>query len=333
MRARWAGANRAAYEGRAPWPRVEAVLKALERAPRVYLLHHNADPDAVGAAIALARRWPGTLAAHADVGAAARRLAERLGAEVEVDPPLEGYALGVVLDTGSPAPLGPLPAGLPLVVVDHHREGAWPDVLAKLVDPSATSTCELALRLLWAQGQGLTKDEAFALLCGLVADTQRFRLATRDTLSSAFVLMEQGASLPEAIALLEQPAPEERSERVARLRAAQRAQLREVAGLLVASSQVNAYEASAANALVRLGADVALVAAQRGGEASVSARLRAGVEARVDAALLMQRAARRLGASWGGGGHAGAAGLNGPGAAEEALAACLEELALLLEGR
>lgn len=311
---------------------MEDVLAALAAEPRVYLLHHNADADAVGAAIALSRRWPGTLAAHTDVGAAARRLAARLGAKVEVDPPLDGYALGIVVDTGSPGPLGALPPGLPLVLIDHHRPGAWPQVQARLVDAGATSTCEVALKLLWGLGEGLTEDEAFALLCGLVADTQRFRLATKDTLGSAFVLMDSGASLQEAVALLEQPAPEERSERIARLRAAQRCEVEEVAGLLVARSRVNAYEASAAGALVRVGADVALVAAQRGSDASVSARVRFGLAKAPDLARVMQEAAKDLGPGWGGGGHAGAAGLNGRGDAEQALAACARALARALGG-
>lgn len=307
---------------------MDDVLAALDRgAPRVYLLHHNADADAVGSAVAMARRWPGLIASHADVSAAGRRVAARFGVEVAVDPPLDGYRLGVVLDTGSPAPLGPVPASLPLVVIDHHRTGGWPQVVASYVEPDATSTCEVVLRLIWAQEKGLQADEALALLCGLVADTQRFRLATKDTLSSAFVLMDNGADLQEAIALLEQPPPEERSERIARLRAAQRAQVEEVGGLLVATSHVNAYEASSAAALVRTGADVALVAAQRGEDASVSGRLRAGLDGRVDLARVMQQAARDLGAPWGGGGHAGAAGLNGKGSAEAALAACRAALA------
>lgn len=310
---------------------MEDVVEALAKEPRVYLLHHNADADAVGAAIALAKRWPGVLASHDDVSAAGRRVAARFGVEVLVDPPLDRFALGVVVDTGSPQPLGALPPSLPLVLIDHHRPQPWPQVVARLVEPDITSTCEVALRLLWALGEGLTEEESLALLCGLVADTQRFKLATKDTLSNAFVLMDNGASLAEAIALLEQPPPEERSERIARLRAAQRAQVKELGGLVVALSQVNSYEASAAGALVRTGADVALVAAQREGEASVSGRIRPGVS--LDLAVLMQEAAKSLGQGWGGGGHAGAAGLNGKGRAEAALQACEAALAKRLEGR
>jgi nanoRNase/pAp phosphatase (c-di-AMP/oligoRNAs hydrolase) len=304
---------------------VERVLKALAAEPRVYLLHHNADADAVGAAIALASRWPGRIVAHDDVSAAGRRLAARFGVKVEVDAPLDGAAIGIVLDTGSPGPLGPLPASLPLVVIDHHREGGWPNAAASLVDPEATSTCEVALRVLWELGEGLTPDESLALLCGLVADTQRFRFATKDTLSSAFVLLDNGAELQEALAILEQPSPEERSERIARLRAAQRAQVEEIHGWLVALSHVNSYEASAAAALVRVGADLALVAAQRDDATSLSAR--ANPSLGIDLAQLLQRAAQRLGPGWSGGGHAGAAGLTGKGTPEQALAAARAALA------
>ncbi|MCA1812968.1 MAG: DHH family phosphoesterase [Halobacteriales archaeon] len=303
---------------------MEDVLALLSREPRVYLLHKQADADAVGAAVALSQRFPGTIAGHASVGAAATRVAERFGAKVQLDPPLDGYAVGIALDCGSPGMLGALPPGLPLVVIDHHREGGWPQVQARLVEPETTSTCEVVLKLLWALGEGLQPDEALALLCGLVADTQRFRLATKDTLGSAFVLMESGAELPEAIALLEQPAAEERSERIARLRAAQRAEVEEVRGWLVARAQVGSYEASAAQGLVHLGADVAFVAAQRDAEASVSARVRRGVE--LDLAKVMQRAGRSLGAAWSGGGHAGAAGLTGKGDAARALQACVQAL-------
>jgi len=323
--------NRGAYQGARCWRAVDEVLAALATMePRAYLLHHHADADAVGAAIALARRWPGMLATHTSVSAAGLRMAKHFGVEVLVDPPLEDIALGVAVDSGSPGPLGPLPEGLPLVVIDHHKwagDDVWPGLLARLVDPEATSTCEVVLPLLWALGEGLEPDEALALLCGLVADTQRFRRATKDTLTAAFVMLDHGAELRDALALLEVPSPEERSERLARLKAAQRAQVEEVAGLVVAWSHLGAFEASAANGLVALGADIAFVAAQRGSETSVSARVRGGLEAKVDAASLMQRTAKDLGPGWSGGGHAGAAGLVGPGPPEAALDACRATLA------
>src|SRR5438067_11662991 len=102
------------------------------------------------------------------------------------------------------------------------------------------------------------------------------------------------------------------SMRKATLVAATRARVETVGdGWLVATSEVGAFDAAAAQALVRAGADVALVASERPDRARIS--LRASTRALAKGVHLgeIANAAARDVEGWSGGGHEGAAGLSG----------------------
>jgi nanoRNase/pAp phosphatase (c-di-AMP/oligoRNAs hydrolase) len=114
------------------------------------------------------------------------------------------------------------------------------------------------------------------------------------------------------------------SERVARLKASRRVRLFSVKGRIVALSHVSAYQASAARALIDLGADVAAVAGQK--NESIEVSLRATREFNTETNVhLGKDIAKPLGEyiHGMGGGHATAAGANGTGEIEPALKRCL----------
>ena len=78
-----------------------------------------------------------------------------------------------------------------LIWIDHHRSNDGRGTI-RLVDPTASSTCELVVRLIDAIGGELTDASAVCLYAGLVADTGRFQYeaATPETLRLAARLRE-----------------------------------------------------------------------------------------------------------------------------------------------
>jgi phosphoesterase RecJ-like protein len=84
-----------------------------------------------------------------------------------------------------------------VVNIDHHATNtAFGDV--NLVDPQASSTAEVVLRLLEHLGVPIDAEMATCLLAGIVTDTRGFRTSnvTPDVMDAARRLMEAGASLP-----------------------------------------------------------------------------------------------------------------------------------------
>jgi bifunctional oligoribonuclease and PAP phosphatase NrnA len=61
-----------------------------------------------------------------------------------------------------------------LIWIDHHRSNDGLGTV-RLVDPDASSTCEMVFRLIEAMGGGLSDDSAVCLYAGLVTDTGRFQ--------------------------------------------------------------------------------------------------------------------------------------------------------------
>ncbi|MEA2551452.1 MAG: bifunctional oligoribonuclease and phosphatase NrnA [Actinomycetota bacterium] len=78
-----------------------------------------------------------------------------------------------------------------LIWIDHHRSNDGLGTIP-LVDPDASSTCEMVYRLLTAMGAELTDDAAVCLYAGLVTDTGRFQYqaTTPETLRVAAALRE-----------------------------------------------------------------------------------------------------------------------------------------------
>lgn len=85
----------------------------------------------------------------------------------------------------------------PLVNIDHHITNLDFGTV-NLVDPQASSTAEIVLRLLDVMDIPLSVESASCLLAGVVSDTQGFRTGTTtvEVMEVALRLMKAGAPLP-----------------------------------------------------------------------------------------------------------------------------------------
>lgn len=290
----------------------------------VLLCHHNADPDAVGAAFAfssllerLRPRLCTQIAAAEGISRLSKHILDTLPIKLTSNPQIEEADAIILLDTNTIQQLDGWAERVktsksPIIVIDHHARHPETERLATLTiaEENASSTCEIVYRFFMDMNVRFATIEAKALFLGIAFDTRHFILANSTTLKIVADLIDAGLNAREALGLLSLPMEE--SERIARLKASKRAKLLRIGEWIAAFSHVGAYQASAARALISLGAHVAIVASQRDEKLSIS--LRASQEFyRMTGVHLGRDLAEPLGKylQGMGGGHTVSAGING----------------------
>jgi bifunctional oligoribonuclease and PAP phosphatase NrnA len=184
----------------------EALARAAEvlaAADEVALACHvNPDADALGSMLGLAnflrKRGVGVVCSYPNDPFEGPRWAAQLpGAEQLVPPggfPHDPVVM-VTCDCASFDRLsmlgGPASRADELIWIDHHRSNDGSGTI-RLVDPDASSTCEMVFRLIEAMGGPIDRDVAVCLYAGLVTDTGRFQYqaTTPETLRIAARLRE-----------------------------------------------------------------------------------------------------------------------------------------------
>jgi bifunctional oligoribonuclease and PAP phosphatase NrnA len=309
----------------------------------LFLCHQNADPDAFCSAYVfskvLKRLNPNLKIALAADGVSriTSKILDAISARVNENPSLNQFDLFILFDTNTFQQLGKLSEiaskNKPIVVFDHHIDNAGTKkmVSLKIVDEKARSTCELAFNSFDEMGLAISRKEALCLFLGMAYDTRHFALANADTFRIASRLMEIGVDPAKAIAMLISPV--ERSERMARLKAAQRAKVLSFKDWIIAFSRISSHQASSARALVAVGADMAVVGGEKEGALRIS--MRATEDFLEKTGLHLGRdLAQPLGEARGGagGGHGGAAGINGGKGLDLFFTECEKILAKKLNG-
>lgn len=315
---------------------ITKIIDTLEAKLVVLLCHHNADPDAICSAYA----FQSLLKQHipkieVEIGAAygisrlSKHLLQYIPIDVRDQPRIEKADAIVLLDTNTIQQLDNLAekvktAKSPIIVIDHHATHPETEQLATLcvTNEEASSTCEIVYNFYKQANIKPNQTEAKALFLGIAFDTRHFILANSSTLKNIAELVDSGLNVQETLPLLSLPM--DLSERVARLKASRRVKLFKMHEWIIALSHVSAYQASAARALIDLGADVAAVAGQKNEKLEVS--LRGTHEFHKQTSIhLGKDIAKPLGEyiHGMGGGHATAAGANGAEDIEVALKRCL----------
>jgi len=301
----------------------------------VLLCHINADPDAMCAAFGLAqllqRLRPSLkieIAAPQGPSRLSKHLLNSLPAKLTMQPHIQEADIITLLDTNTIQQLGEWSEQVKaskaaLIVIDHHASHPQTESLATLsvADEKASSTCEIVYRLYKEAQIDLTPVEAKAIFLGIAFDTRHFVLASSTTFKVVADLIAAGVKAEETLSLLSLPM--DLSERVARLKASRRVKLLKINEWLIAFSNVSAFQASAARALISLGAHVAVVAG--GKEEKIQISMRATQDFHEKTSVHLGRdIAKPLGEylQGMGGGHAVSAGVNGSGEVEASLKRC-----------
>jgi nanoRNase/pAp phosphatase (c-di-AMP/oligoRNAs hydrolase) len=315
------------------------ILEEIDAKLVVLLCHHNADPDAVCSAYAFASLLKSLkpkieveIVAAQGISRLSKHLLKHIPIEVKTRSNVEKADAIVLLDTNTIQQLNDLGEKVktlraPLIVIDHHAAHPETEQMAKIciTNEEASSTCEIVYNFFKELNLKPGENEAKALFLGIAFDTRHFVLANSSTLKSIAELIDAGVNAQETLSLLSLPM--DFSERVARLKACRRAKLFKVGEWIIAFSHVSAYQASAARAIIDLGAHVAVVAGQKNENLEISLRCVREFHEKTDIHL-GRDIAKPLGEYLHGmgGGHATAAGVNGVGDIETGLKRCLRLL-------
>ncbi|HID73342.1 TPA: hypothetical protein EYP38_05365, partial [Candidatus Micrarchaeota archaeon] len=238
------------------------LSKLVVLAPPVAVIpHENADIDAAASAAGIVRffRFIGkeSVLFAPSLSAPAARLLEKLKIEYVPEYDVSGKDV-VVVDTVSRHMIPVDLSGARRVVMVDHHPGEHPyDVVVY----DACSCSEIVAELLLHNG---VRDERtfLALAAGIVADTAGLHAADARSLGTLARLLEAvNADMSDVFDLIVER--RDISERLARLRSLERAEIHRFGDFLVVLSRVGAFEASAAMTLLLAGADVALVYSDR----------------------------------------------------------------------
>lgn len=297
------------------------------------LAHHNADLDAVAASLVLKWTFPWVrIGAFKSVSQPGRKLLDHFQTEMEIEPDMTGVDLLIVVDSSSPIQvMDGEPGDWPKHwIIDHHPDHShWKE--RAYIDDTKGACVEIALQMAMLTNSPITDDMATASLAGIIADTGKFRFTRPVDLEiSSFLLGGSDVKMEDVLNIIEGEDYFDVSKKVAQLKAMKRVNFTRVGDQVVATSRVNSFEAAACRTLLVAGADVAFVGAQKKNDIRISSRakphiLRLGVHL----GHFMESIGERTGNQ--GGGHDGAAGLNGSGRSDAVLTMCMDDMASILE--
>jgi phosphoesterase RecJ-like protein len=307
-------------------------------APKRILIttHENADPDALSSAFALRNLivllYPEikVILYFNGLSLVTQQITEKFQLDTRVPDDIACDGI-IIVDANNPEQLGELKTRinieLPKLIIDHHSPPSDLEKITKysIIDEDSIAVCEVIFNLYQFLNVTLSPVVASLIFLGILYDSRHLLLATNRTIHIIDELIKFGINYSDLIELL--TLSMDRTERIARLKAAQRIVLHEFDGWLVAISHVSAFEASACRAIIGLGADVALVYGEKQDEIRFSARATTEIikKTKLNLALdVMEKVGPVMHGE--GGGHEGAAGCNGKDNLEGGLELALELL-------
>lgn len=286
-------------------------LKALKGGKVLVLTHHNADIDAAASAIALAEGLK-CIGAETSIGVAesvsraAQKFAE--GFSILIDPDCRQFDFVILVDTSVPEQLASVRNLRADFVIDHHPHGKLAEKAVSYIDENAKSSAQLVYAVLKEMNVEIGEKPAKIISAGIVADTAHFRHADSKVFS-IMAELTQKTKFSDVLGLIttEETDP---SGRVAALKAASRMDIYKFDEILVALSNVVSHEAAACRGLLKLGADIAIVVAEKEREMRISSRAKEKIaEKGLDLSELFKEVGKFLEGS--GGGHPLAGSANG----------------------
>ncbi|MFX1511299.1 MAG: bifunctional oligoribonuclease/PAP phosphatase NrnA [Promethearchaeota archaeon] len=196
------------------------------------------------------------------------------------------------------------------VIIDHHEKVSKEEIADIYISETKfVATCELLIALYVHAKILIPTFVANYLLAGILYDSQRLRRADHDLFIAIDLLLKRGGDYSKVLRILDRyPSL---SERIARIKAAQRMKRINLGEFILLASYVHSYEASAARALLAIGGDIVLVVSERVDETRISVRATSHIIEKIGINVCNQICvplAKKFGGT--GGGHEGAGGVN-----------------------
>ena len=287
-------------------------------------LHHNADPDAVCSAFAfgelLRKINPAMeyqLFSHG-LNISTKRIVKDFQIDINVDLPIltDTETINLTMDCSNLTQVGKFKdwvesSGYELAMIDHHEAGGLLELATyNFHDSTSPSTCILIAKGYAMMNINPSADVATLLISGHLYDSRRFIHGVNSTSLRVIAdLIDMGGNYKLANEFLQNKMG--LGEKIARLKACQRVWYKIVNKVIIATSNVGAFESSAARSLLSIGADIVFVIARKENEIRGSARSHGDDAINVGRVLTqLSEEFSRDGVKASGGGHKNAAGFN-----------------------
>jgi nanoRNase/pAp phosphatase (c-di-AMP/oligoRNAs hydrolase) len=196
--------------------------------------------------------------------------------------------------------------------IDHHFSDKMGIISKENIEgiflDEYSSTCEIIVDLFEEFKVSYTDPIRFLLIAGIITDSGYFKFANNHTIQSIGELLYDNIDYQELRLMLK--TEPDISEKIARIKGTQRAEMIKFNEWLIGISHVSSFEASVANVLMKVGFDVAIVFSEREKEHRVSIRAKKKVcrETGIHLGKLLESISKKFKAN--GGGHDGAASIN-----------------------
>lgn len=236
------------------------------------LTHKNADPDAVSSMLILRNFLVSLkntvyLILPEGLNAASKNVLNNLDINIDfINPYILQWMnnfidMYIIVDTSSPIQLGQTINYVyekPYIVIDHHQPGQLIRNSMISLSYRVVSNCELIylmLRDIW----WFNPLEATICITGILYDSRRFVYIDKYIFEVIDELINiYNGNYEKAFNALQKRM--DISERIARLKGAQRLSIKRIGEYIVATTHVRAFEGSVARAIIDLGADIVFVA-------------------------------------------------------------------------
>ena len=311
-------------------------LSSLKKNKILILAHKGADIDAIASAgalfFALKKNNSVSIGIPEHISLGAKTFAQKMKIPFEINPLLKDFNLLILVDFNSPDMLGSMEKQVlefqkKIFVIDHHAKSSEriSSPQNTLIDSSRAAAAELVFEWIKKSNLKISKEIATCISAGIIEDSAHFIAADKRTFSIMAECLEKSCKTLREIFLLFR-IPFDKSRKIAMLKAAERAEIFEAGDFLIALSNVGAFEADSAGALVHCGADISFVGNSEKGFLKISGRAGHFIlhETKIDLAKNVFQPLEKFfeGSS---GGHAAAAAFNGKSEnTEAALQKCLE---------
>ena len=202
---------------------------------------------------------------------------------------------------------------IPIIFIDHHlnlKKNYKRNIIPmNIIQDKFSSTAEIIFELCEYFNVALTLPNKYLIIAAIFTDSGFFKHGNNDTILRISKLLSNQLDYQEFVSILKRD--KSIPEKIAKIKALQRVQLIQEGDWLIGITNVGSFEASVASSLIKIGFDVGVVYSKKKSEYRISMRAKKIVCLKTGLHLgeILKEVSEECGGS--GGGHDGAASLNG----------------------
>lgn len=250
-------------------PSIQSFLKTVKGKSILILGHAAADLDSVAAAssllLSLPKKFKPTLGIPEHISEDGERLVEAYGIPFVLNPNFEQYDGIICVDFSAYDRVGKMETALkayqkPIAIIDHH-EATKNKVKSDFFfgNPELLASTEIVHEIIQKSKLTFTPIIAELIVIGIIFDTNHFQVGNQKVFSVLNDCLKKSKKSYSELRELTLPVIGF-DVKIAQLKAAQRVKIFGSQKHIIVSTQVDAFEADAGDALIKQGADVAFIA-------------------------------------------------------------------------